>query len=71
MPIVNLGRLLADAREGGYAVPAFVSMSMEMAEAVVRVAEAENAPAIVRIHPDIRAKTAFATMGTLVRHLAA
>ena len=47
MPLVPLGRLLAEARTGGYAVGYFEAWGSYSLEAVVEAAEAESAPVIL------------------------
>ena len=47
MALVKLSKLLADAREGGYAVGYFEAWDMYSMEAVVEAAEAENAPVMI------------------------
>lgn len=48
MPLVNLSRILARANEGGWAVGAFNCNNMEIVQAIIRAAEAENAPVILQ-----------------------
>lgn len=48
MPLVNLSRILARADEGGWAVGAFNCNNMEIVQAIIRAAEAENAPVILQ-----------------------
>lgn len=48
MPLVDTRELLAAARTGGYAVPAFNVHGLDMVPALVEVAEAERAPLILQ-----------------------
>ncbi|MFV0336448.1 MAG: class II fructose-bisphosphate aldolase [Tropicimonas sp.] len=70
MPIVPLARLLTHASLNGYAVGAFVSMNLEVIQAAIAAAEAEDSPVVIRIHPDSRQITRFDTLTTIARHLA-
>lgn len=70
MPIVPLSRLLAHASQNGYAVGAFVSMNLEVAQAAIAAAEARQSPVVIRIHPNMRAITRFSTMTAAVRQIA-
>jgi fructose-bisphosphate aldolase class II len=49
MPLVTSKSILANALRDGYAVGAFNAHNLEMAQAVVRAAEEENAPVILQI----------------------
>jgi ketose-bisphosphate aldolase len=71
MPLVRVQRLLDHAVQEGYAVGAFVCMNLEMVAAAIRAAEAESSPVVIRVHPEIGVVTKLATMGAVVRHLAA
>lgn len=51
MSLVSGRDVLAAARGGGYAVPAFNVFNLEMVQAVCRAAEAERAPVIVQVSP--------------------
>lgn len=70
MSIVPLERLLAHASQNRYAVGAFVSMNLEVAQAAIAAAEATQSPVVIRIHPNMRATTRFSTMTAAVRQLA-
>jgi len=48
MALVSVAELLRKAEEGGYAVGAFNTNNMELAQAIVRAAEAENSPVIMQ-----------------------
>ncbi|BAF61019.1 MAG: class II fructose-1,6-bisphosphate aldolase [Pelotomaculum sp.] len=48
MPLVTAGELLKEAETGGYAVGAFNCNNMEIVQAIVAAAEAENAPVIMQ-----------------------
>lgn len=48
MPLVTVNELLKKAEVGGYAVGAFNCNNMEIVQAIVSAAEAENAPVIVQ-----------------------
>ncbi|MBO4220253.1 MAG: class II fructose-bisphosphate aldolase, partial [Clostridia bacterium] len=39
MPYVNAKQMILDAREGGYAVPAFNAENLEMVQAIIGAAE--------------------------------
>ena len=51
MPLVRSKELLIDAQKNHYAVGAFNVENMEMIQAVVAAAEAENAPVILQTTP--------------------
>jgi len=51
MSLVSGQDVLAAARAGDYAVPAFNVFNLEMVQAVCRAAEAERAPVIVQVSP--------------------
>lgn len=70
MPIVPLKQMLTHASENGYAVGAFVSMNLEVIQAAIATAEAENSPVVIRIHPDSRQITRFDTLTAIAKHLA-
>lgn len=71
MPIAPMARLLKHASDNGYAVGAFVCMNLEVIQAAIAAAEAENSPVVIRIHPDCRQITRFDTLTTIAKHLAA
>lgn len=48
MPLVTVKELLTKADQGGYAVGAFNCNNMEIIQAIIAAAEAENAPVIVQ-----------------------
>lgn len=49
MPLVNMGGLLTDARENGYAVGSFSISNMEMVMGILRAAEETKSPVILQI----------------------
>ena len=51
MPFVTSEEMLKKAREGGYAVGAFNAENLEMVQAIIAAAEAENAPVIIQTTP--------------------
>lgn len=51
MPLVTSKEILQKAQQGGYAVGAFNVENMEMMQAVIAAAEAENAPVILQTTP--------------------
>ena len=48
MPLVSVNELMEKAEKGGYAVGAFNCNNMEIVQAIVDAAEAENAPVIIQ-----------------------
>ena len=48
MPLVTSEKMLAEAREGGYAVGAFNVENMEMVKAVIAAAEEVKAPVMLQ-----------------------
>jgi len=48
MSLVTVKELLDDAKKRGYAVGAFNCNNMEIVQAIVKAAEAENSPAIIQ-----------------------
>ena len=51
MAFVTTGEMLKKAQEGGYAVGAFNAENLEMVQAILAAAEAENAPVIIQTTP--------------------
>ena len=51
MPFVPTGEMLKKAQQGSYAVGAFNAENMEMVQAIIAAAEAENAPVIIQTTP--------------------
>ena len=51
MAFVTTGEMLKKAQAGGYAVGAFNAENLEMAQAIIAAAEAENAPVIIQTTP--------------------
>ncbi len=51
MPFVTAGEMLKKAQAGGYAVGAFNAENMEMVQAILAAAEAENAPVMIQTTP--------------------
>lgn len=51
MPFVQTGEMLEKAQQGSYAVGAFNAENMEMVQAIIAAAEAENAPVIIQTTP--------------------
>jgi len=51
MPFVTSGEMLKKAQAGGYAVGAFNAENLEMVQAVIAAAEAENAPVMIQTTP--------------------
>ncbi|MGI8478185.1 MAG: class II fructose-bisphosphate aldolase [Thermomicrobiales bacterium] len=70
MGIVSGRGMLAAAREGGYAVPAFNVFDLEMTQAVLQAAEAERAPIVVQVSPRTIAYAGLAAIAAIVRTLA-
>lgn len=69
MPIVALNHLLTHASDNHYAVGAFVSMNIEIVQAAIAAAEAQNSPVIIRIHPDSRQITSFEAITAVAKLL--
>ena len=51
MPFVSTKEMLKKAQEGSYAVGAFNAENMEMVQAIIAAAEAENAPVMIQTTP--------------------
>ena len=51
MPFVSSREMLCKAQAGGYAVGAFNAENMEMVQAILAAAEAENAPVMIQTTP--------------------
>ena len=51
MPFVTTGEMMKKAQSGGYAVGAFNAENMEMVQAILAAAEAENAPVMIQTTP--------------------
>lgn len=70
MSLMPVSRILEHAKKEKYAVGAFLCMNLEMVSATIEAAEKQKSPVIVRIHPDVRAKTSFRTMVSIIKDLA-
>ena len=70
MPFVTTGEMLKKARAGGYAVGAFNAENMEMVQAILAAAEAENAPVIIQTTPGTLKYARPECFGGLVSRLA-
>ena len=51
MAFVTTGEMLKKAQEGGYAIGAFNAENLEMVQAIIAAAEAENAPVMIQTTP--------------------
>ena len=51
MPFVTTGEMLKKAQKDGYAIGAFNAENLEMVQAIIAAAEAENAPVIIQTTP--------------------
>ena len=51
MPFVTTAEMLKKAQEGGYAIGAFNAENLEMVQAIIAAAEAENAPVMIQTTP--------------------
>ena len=49
MPLVSLAPLLADAQARGYAVGAFSTIDLDLAQIIIEAAQAEEAPVVVAL----------------------
>ena len=70
MALTSGRQVLAAARAGGYAVPAFNIFNLEMLQAAYRAAEAERAPVIVQISPRSIAYAGLRPLAALAATLA-
>jgi fructose-bisphosphate aldolase, class II len=70
MALTSGRQVLATARAGGYAVPAFNIFNLEMLQAAYRAAEAERAPVIVQISPRSIAYAGLRPLAALAAALA-
>src|ERR687890_2911330 len=70
MALTSGREVLAAARAGGYAVPAFNIFNLEMLQAAYRAAEAERAPVIVQISPRSIAYAGLRPLAALAAALA-
>ena len=70
MALTSGREVLAAARAGGYAVPAFNIFNLEMLQAAFRAAEAERAPVIVQISPRSIAYAGLRPLAALATALA-
>ncbi len=70
MALTNGREVLAAARAGGYAVPAFNIFNLEMLQAAFRAAEAERAPVIVQVSPRSIAYAGLRPLAALAATLA-
>jgi fructose-bisphosphate aldolase class II len=71
VPIASLESLLRHAAENRYAVGAFLSMNVEVMQATIAAAEAQQSPVVIRLHPNIRRTSSLRVMGRIARELAA
>lgn len=67
MPLVSAARLLKAAAAGGYAVGAFNCNNMELVQAIITAAEAENAPVILQASQGAIKYAGLAYISTLAR----
>ena len=51
MPFVTTGDMMKNAQAGGYAIGAFNAENLEMVQAIIAAAEAENAPVMIQTTP--------------------
>ena len=70
MALTSGREVLAAARAGGYAVPAFNIFNLEMLQAAFQAAEAERAPVIVQISPRSIAYAGLRPLAALATALA-
>ena len=70
MALTGGREVLAAARGGGYAVPAFNIFNLEMLQAAIRAAESERAPVIVQISPRSIAYAGLRPLAALAAALA-
>ena len=70
MPFVSTKEMLRKAREGAYAVGAFNAENMEMVQAIITAAEAENAPVMIQTTPGTLKYAGPACFAGLVSRLA-
>jgi fructose-bisphosphate aldolase class II len=70
MAIVNGRTMLRAARTLGFAIPAFNVFNLEMMQAVLNGAEAENAPVVIQVSPRTIAYAGLAPIASLANLLA-
>ena len=70
MPFVSTKEMLRQAQEGSYAVGAFNAENMEMLQAIIAAAEAENAPVMIQTTPGTLKYAGPACFAGLVSRLA-
>jgi fructose-bisphosphate aldolase class II len=70
MALTSGREVLAAARAGGYAVPAFNIFNLEMLQAALRAAEVERAPVIVQVSPRSIAYAGLRPLAALTSSLA-
>jgi fructose-bisphosphate aldolase class II len=70
MALISGREVLAAARTGGYAVPAFNVFNLEMLQAALRAAEIERAPVIVQVSPRSIAYAGLRPLAALATALA-
>ena len=70
MPFVSTKEMLRKAQEGSYAVGAFNAENMEMVQAIIAAAEAENAPVMIQTTPGTLKYAGPACFAGLVSRLA-
>ena len=70
MPLINGRILLLDAQARGYGVGAFNIENMEMMQAAIAAAEAEQAPLILQTTPSTVRYGGTAVFGAMARALA-
>ncbi len=63
--------MLAAAREGGYAIPAFNVFNLEMVQAALGAAVAERSPVVIQVSPRTASYAGLGTIAAIVRSLAA
>lgn len=69
MGLVSGREVLAAARSGGYAVPAFNVFNLEMVQAALAAAVAERSPVVIQVSPRTAAYAGLRTIAGIVRSL--
>ncbi|HSU72998.1 MAG TPA: class II fructose-bisphosphate aldolase, partial [Candidatus Binatia bacterium] len=70
MTLVTTDKLLKAAQKGGYAVGAFNVNNLEILQAIVRAAEAQNSPAILQTSEGAIQYAGLHNLAMLIRHAA-
>ncbi|HXG23973.1 MAG TPA: class II fructose-bisphosphate aldolase, partial [Chthonomonadales bacterium] len=71
MPLANTAQIVRAAQAGGYAVGGFEPYTLEQIQATIEAAEAECAPVIIQLWPEVVTTWGIPALAAVVRELGA